>query len=93
MPTSARLEVANSLQITVKTVQSAGSMRRPQASFEAQPRIARLLAPKMGIGPYRKWLYHVAQITCPFFNCSWSLSAMSAINSEFVGLPFVFDTV
>ena len=26
MPTSARLEVANSLQITVKTVQSAGSM-------------------------------------------------------------------
>ena len=45
------------------------------------------------IGPYRKWLYHVAQITCPFFNCSWSLSAMSAINSEFVGLPFVFDTV
>ena len=93
MPTSARLEVANSPQITVKTVQSAGSMRRPQASFEAQPRIARLLAPKMGIGPYRKWPYHVAQITCPFFNCSWSLSAMSAINSEFVGLPFVFDTV
>jgi len=77
-------------------------MRRPQTGFEAQPRIARLLAPKMGIvawtqtyciGPYRKWLYHVAQITCPFFNCSWSLSAMSAINSEFVGLPFVFDTV
>ena len=28
-------------------------MRRPQASFEAQPRIARLLAPKMGIGPYK----------------------------------------
>ena len=27
-------------------------MRRPQASFEAQPRFARLLAPKMGIGPY-----------------------------------------
>ena len=27
-------------------------MRRPQASFEAQPRTARLLAPKMGIGPY-----------------------------------------
>ena len=52
MPTSARLEVANSPQITVKTVQSAGSMRRPQASFEAQPRIARLLAPKMGIDPY-----------------------------------------
>ena len=52
MPTSARWEVANSLQITVKTVQSAGSMRRPQASFEAQPRIARLLAPKMGIDPY-----------------------------------------
>ena len=54
MPTSARLEVANSPQITVKTVQSAGSMRRPQASFEAQPRIARLLAPKMGIDPYRQ---------------------------------------
>ena len=30
-------------------VQSAGPMRCPQASFEAQPRIARLLAPKMGI--------------------------------------------
>ena len=68
-------------------------MRRLQTGFEVQPRIARLLAPKMGIGPYRKWSYHVAQITCPFFNCSWSLSAMSAINSEFVGLPFVFDTV
>ena len=38
-------------------------MRRPQTGFEAQPRIARLLAPKMGIGPYRKRLYHVAQIT------------------------------
>ena len=25
---------------------------RPQTGFEAQPRIARLLAPKMGIGPY-----------------------------------------
>ena len=33
---------------------SCGSMRRPQASFEAQPRAARLLAPKMGIDPY-KW--------------------------------------
>jgi hypothetical protein len=33
-------------------VQNAGPMRCPQASFEAQPRIARLLAPKMGIGPY-----------------------------------------
>ena len=30
-----------------------GSMRRPQASFEAQPRAARLLAPKMGIDPYK----------------------------------------
>ena len=54
MPTSARWEVTNSPQIPVKTVQSAGSMRRPQASFEAQPRIARLLAPKMGIDPYRQ---------------------------------------
>ena len=54
MPSSARREVTNSPQITVKTVQSAGSMRRPQASFEAQPRIARLLAPKMGIDPYRQ---------------------------------------
>ena len=27
-------------------------MRRAQASFEAQPRAVRLLAPKMGIGPY-----------------------------------------
>ena len=93
MLTSPHWEAAISPGIFEKAVQSAGSMRRPQASFEAQPRIARLLAPKMGIGPYRKWLYHVAQITCPFFNCSWSLSAMSAINSEFVGLPFVFDTV
>ena len=31
-----------------------GSMRRPQASFEAQPRAARLLAPKMGIAPYKR---------------------------------------
>ena len=31
-----------------------GSMRRPQASFEAQPRAARLLAPKMGIDPYKR---------------------------------------
>ena len=30
------------------------SMRRPQASFEAQPRAARLLAPKMGIDPYKR---------------------------------------
>jgi len=30
-------------------------MRRPQASFEAQPRIARLLAPKMGIDPYNAY--------------------------------------
>ena len=52
MPTSARLEVANLPKNTVKTVHSAGPMRCPQASFEAQPRIARLLAPKMGIGPY-----------------------------------------
>ena len=52
MPTSALEEVTNSPQISVKTVQSAGSMRCPQASFEAQPRIARLLAPKMGIDPY-----------------------------------------
>ena len=29
-------------------------MRRPQASFEAQPRAARLLAPKMGIDPYKR---------------------------------------
>ena len=33
---------------------SYGSMRRPQASFEAQPRAARLLAPKMGIDPYKR---------------------------------------
>ena len=45
---------ANSPKNTVKTVHSAGPMRRPQASFEAQPRIARLLAPKMGIDPYRQ---------------------------------------
>ena len=30
-------------------------MRCPQASFEAQPRSARLLAPKMGIGPYNAY--------------------------------------
>ncbi len=35
---------------------SSGPMRRPQASFEAQPRFARLLAPKMGIGPYKTQL-------------------------------------
>ena len=29
-------------------------MRCPRASFEAQPRFARLLAPKMGIGPYKR---------------------------------------
>ena len=52
MPTSARWAVANLPKITVKTLRSAGPMRCPQASFEAQPRIARLLAPKMGIGPY-----------------------------------------
>ena len=52
MPTSTHWEVANSPKITVKTVRLAGPMRRPQASFEAQPRFARLLAPKMGIGPY-----------------------------------------
>ena len=34
-----------------------GSMRRPQASFEAQPRAARLLAPKMGIDPYKRYAY------------------------------------
>ena len=33
-------------------LRTAGSMRRPRASFEAQPRAARLLAPKMGIDPY-----------------------------------------
>ena len=50
--TSARWEVTNSPQISIKTAQSAGPMRHPQASFEAQPRIARLLAPKIGIDPY-----------------------------------------
>ena len=34
-------------------LRTAGSMRRPRASFEAQPRAARLLAPKMGIDPYK----------------------------------------
>ena len=28
-----------------------------------------------------------------FFNCSCNLSAISAINSELVGFPFVFETV
>ena len=51
MPTSAREAVKTSPKIFVKSVHSVGSMRRPQASFEAQPRIARLLAPKMGIDP------------------------------------------
>ena len=54
MPTSARWEVANSPKISVKTVQFAGTIRCPQASFEAQPRIARLLAPKIGIDPYSR---------------------------------------
>ena len=57
MPTSAREAVKTSPKIFVKSVHSVGSMRRPQASFEAQPRIARLLAPKMGIGPYRLLAY------------------------------------
>ena len=52
MPTAAREAVKTSPKIFVKSVHSVESMRRPQASFEAQPRIARLLAPKMGIGPY-----------------------------------------
>ena len=50
--TSARWEVTNSPQISIKTAQSAGPMRHPQASFEAQPRIARFLAPKISIDPY-----------------------------------------
>ena len=29
----------------------------------------------------------------PDFSCSWSLSAIRAINSELVGLPFVLLTV
>ena len=44
--------IKNYFVISIKTVQSAGPMRHPQASFEAQPRIARLLAPKIGIYPY-----------------------------------------
>ena len=47
-------EVANLPQSSVKLVYSAGTMRRPQASFEAQPRAARLLAPKIGIDPYKQ---------------------------------------
>ena len=47
-------EVANLTQSSVKLVYSAGTMRRPQASFEAQPRAARLLAPKIGIDPYKQ---------------------------------------
>ena len=47
-------KAANFPQISVKTVCTAGTMRRPQASFEAQPRTARLLAPKMGIVPYEQ---------------------------------------
>ena len=54
MPTSTRWEVTNLPKISVKPLHSAGPMRRPQASFEAQPRFARLLAPKMGIGPYKQ---------------------------------------
>ena len=55
--TSARWEPSNSPQISVKTVQSGGSMRRPQASFEAQPRAAQLLAPKIGIDPYKRYAF------------------------------------
>ena len=36
---------------------SCGSMRHPQAIFEAQPRAARLLAPKMGIARYKHGAY------------------------------------
>ena len=44
-------------------------MRRPQASFEAQPRTARLLAPKMGIGHYRTPAnpYYPANFVCRAF--------------------------
>ena len=42
----------SSMACTIFRLRVAGSMRRPQASFEAQPRAARLLAPKMGIDPY-----------------------------------------
>ena len=62
--TSARWEVTNSPQISIKTVQSAGPMRHPQASFEAQPRIARLLAPKIGIGPYKACTDSVRILSC-----------------------------
>lgn len=36
--------------------------------------------------------YHMAAGSM-LFSCSCSLSAISAMNSEFVGLPLVFDTV
>ena len=49
--TSARWEVTNSPQISIKTVQSAGPMRHPQASFEAQPHNARLLGPMWASAP------------------------------------------
>ena len=42
--------ITNSPGFTEKTLCSAGSMRRPQASFEAQPRFARLL----GIDPCKR---------------------------------------
>ena len=52
MPTSARLEVANSPQITVKTVQSAGSMctGKRQTHIRNAPSSRTAVT---GIGPYR----------------------------------------
>ena len=47
------INVTNLPKISVKRYNPRGPMRCPQASFEAQPRFARLLASKMGIGPYR----------------------------------------
>ena len=47
-------KVANCHRFFEKSAYSAGTMRRPQASFEAQPRAARLLAPKIGIVPYEQ---------------------------------------
>ena len=56
MPTSARLEVANSLQITVKTVQSAGSMctGKRQTHIRNAPSSRTAVT---GIGTYEAYKY------------------------------------
>ena len=49
--------------------------------FNNQPKAENLLRPNQKFA------------TALDFSCSWSLSAMSAMNSELVGFPLVLETV